>query len=308
MGQGTVYYLSISQIGVDLLVPSSEQIQWFPGHMAKTIRELKKDVKLVDAVAEIVDARIPMSSRNPQVNYILAGKPRILLLNKSSLADEQQTGRWLHYFKMKETETLAVDSKNGRGIDRFYDGLISSLRQTIGEDKASVISRRMPRIMVVGIPNVGKSSFINKILRVGKAKVENRPGVTRGKQWFTIDHRFELLDTPGILWPKIENKKSGIYLALTGAIKDQVVDTQELAIFLLMSLKTDHRKCLQSRFHLEEDELDNTDGTKLLGLIAKKRGMLLSGGNLDIERAATMLVNEFRDGRLGRITLEKVGD
>ena len=281
--------------------PDIRNIQWFPGHMTRTRRKIQESLKLVDAAVEIVDARIPMSSRNPEMDSLTAGKPRLVILNKADLADEAATKRWIAYFRSQGWAALAVDCKTGRGCNQFESALRELLSDLV-EKWESKGAHRTIRAMIVGIPNVGKSSFINRMNRGGKAKVEDRPGVTRQNQWFVIEGGTQLLDTPGVLWPKFEDQMVAMRLAFTGAIKDAVLDIEEMACELLRVLRTDYPALLVNRYKIEQPL--NEDNWELLQEIGRKRGMLLSGGEINTERAAIMLLDEYRGGKLGRITLE----
>lgn len=284
---------------------NTQNIQWFPGHMAKTKRQIIEQLKLIDAVAEIVDARIPVSSRNPDLAGIISGKPHIILLNKCDMADSNATAQWIDFYKSKGIFAIPVDCRSGKGINSFKDIVKSALADRLELYKSKGMVGKPLRVMVVGIPNVGKSSFINRIAKNSRAKVENRPGVTRGNQWFTIDKQLELLDTPGVLWPKFDDETVGEHLAFTGAVTDRIVDTELLAMRLLEILVKDYPEILEARFGISEFPEDAYDSLCLLG---KKRGMMIRGGEVDTERAANMLLEEYRNCKLGRITLEKVGD
>ncbi len=284
---------------------NTQNIQWFPGHMAKTKRQIIEQLKLIDAVAEIVDARIPVSSRNPDLAGIISGKPHIILLNKCDMADSAATAQWIDYYKGKGIFAIPVDCRSGKGINSFKDIVKSALADRLELYKSKGMVGKPLRVMVVGIPNVGKSSFINRIAKNSRAKVENRPGVTRGNQWFTIDKQLELLDTPGVLWPKFDDETVGEHLAFTGAVTDRIIDTELLAMRLLEILVRDYPEILETRFGITEFPEDAYDSLCLLG---KKRGMMMRGGEIDTERAANMLLEEYRNCKLGRITLEKVGD
>ena len=281
-----------------------QNIQWFPGHMTKTKRQIQASLKLVDAVAEIIDARIPISSRNPDLAKLIQNKPRIILLNKCDMANQTATKMWIDHFDKQGITAIAVDCKSGRGLNKFAPAVNKVMSERINRLKAKGMVNPMMRIMIVGIPNVGKSSFINKIAKQNRAKVEDRPGVTRGNQWFTIAKNLEMLDTPGVLWPKFNDKIVGEHLAFTGAVKDQILDIGLLAVRLLDFLKELKPVDFISRFKLEETDLDNIDSYELLKIIARKRGMLVSGGEVNTERAAIMLLDEFRSAKLGRITVE----
>lgn len=281
-----------------------QNIQWFPGHMTKTKRQIQASLKLVDAVAEIIDARIPVSSRNPDINKIIQNKPRVILLNKCDMANQTATKMWIDFYKKQGITAIAVDCKSGRGLNRFPQAVNEVMSEKINRLKAKGMKNPTIRIMIVGIPNVGKSSFINRISKQTRAKVEDRPGVTRGNQWFTISKNLEMLDTPGVLWPKFDDKIVGEHLAFTGAVKDQVIDIELLAVRLLDFLKQLKPAEFITRFKLEDEAWDTMDSYDLLHLIGKKRGMLMSGGAVNTERAAIMLLDEFRAAKLGRITVE----
>lgn len=281
----------------------TQNIQWFPGHMAKTRRKIKEILPLIDAVAEVVDARIPVSSRNPELKSLIGEKPLIILLNKCDMADEKATEEWIKYYKAEGITAIALDCKTGKGINLFKGTVKTALADRLKYYAEKGMVGKPLRVMVVGIPNVGKSSFINRIAGNNKAKAENRPGVTRGNQWFTIDKQLELLDTPGVLWPKFEDKTVGEHLAFTGAVKDNIIDTELLAMRLLELLKNTAPEKLTARY----GELDlNGDGYDFLCEVGKKRGMLIRGGETDTERAANMLLEEYRACKIGRITLERV--
>ena len=281
-----------------------QYIQWFPGHMTKTKRQIQASLKLVDAVAEIIDARIPVSSRNPDLNKLIQNKPRVILLNKCDMANQTATKMWIDHYAKQGITAIAVDCKSGRNMNKFPAAVNAVMKEKIERLQAKGMKNPMMRIMIVGIPNVGKSSFINKIAKQNRAKVEDRPGVTRGNQWCTISKNLEMLDTPGVLWPRFDDKIVGEHLAFTGAVKDQVIDIELLAIRLLDFLKLLKPAEFISRFKLEDMELDSIESYELLSIIGKKRGMLVSGGEIDTERAAIMLLDEFRAAKLGRITVE----
>ena len=281
-----------------------QYIQWFPGHMTKTKRQIQSSLKLVDAVAEIIDARIPVSSRNPDLNKLIQNKPRVILLNKCDMANQTATKMWIDHYAKQGITAIAVDCKSGRNLNKFPAAVNTVMKEKIQRLQAKGMKNPMMRIMIVGIPNVGKSSFINKIAKQNRAKVEDRPGVTRGNQWFTISKNLEMLDTPGVLWPRFDDKIVGEHLAFTGAVEDQVVDVELLAMRLIDFLKKLKPAEFISRFKLEETELDSIESHELLSIIGKKRGMLISGGEIDNERAAIMLLDEFRSAKLGRITVE----
>lgn len=281
-----------------------QTIQWFPGHMTKTKRQIQSSLKLVDAVAEIIDARIPVSSRNPDLAKLVQNKPRVILLNKCDMANQTATKLWIDYFKKQNLVAIPVDCKSGRGLDKFAPAVNTVMSKIIAKLKEKGMVNPTIRIMIVGIPNVGKSSFINKMVKKNRARVEDRPGVTRGNQWYTIAKNLEMLDTPGVLWPKFDDKVVGEHLAFTGAVKDQILDIELLAVRLLDFLKELKPADFLARFKLENEDIDNIESYELLKMIGKKRGMLVSGGEIDTERAAIMLLDEFRSAKLGRITVE----
>lgn len=284
----------------------AQTIQWFPGHMTKTRRKIQASLKLVDAVAEIIDARIPVSSRNPELHKIIENKPRIILMNKCDMADPSQTARWVSCYQKEGVLAIPVDCKSGRGLNQFIPKVRELLKDRIIQWEQKGMVNRTIRVMIVGIPNVGKSSFINRMAKQNRAKVEDRPGVTRGNQWFTIGKAFDLLDTPGVLWPKFDDPNVGEKLAFTGAVKDQIVDTEQLASRLLEVLRDEYSAMLAARYKLEKYDLRPLQGYELLELIGRKRGMLVSGGEIDTERASIMVLDEFRSAKLGKITLEQV--
>lgn len=281
-----------------------QTIQWFPGHMTKTKRQIQSSLKLVDAVAEIIDARIPVSSRNPDLAKLVQNKPRVILLNKCDMANQTATKMWIDYFKKQNLVAIPVDCKSGRGLDKFAPAVNTVMSHKIARLKEKGMVNPTIRIMIVGIPNVGKSSFINKMVKKNRAKVEDRPGVSRGNQWYTIAKNLEMLDTPGVLWPKFDDKTVGEHLAFTGAVKDQILDIELLAVRLLDFIKELKPADFITRFKLENEDIENIDSYELLKMIGKKRGMLVSGGEIDTERAAIMLLDEFRSAKLGRITVE----
>lgn len=280
-------------------------IQWFPGHMTKTRRQMNEDIALVDAVAEIVDARIPHSSRNPDIPSIIGKKPLIVLLNKADMADPNETKKWILSYQKKGISAFPVEGKTGRGLEAFRVGVRERLSDKLEQYRQKGMPGKSLRVMVVGIPNVGKSTLINRLVGGNKAKAENRPGVTRSRQWFSAGKQLELLDTPGILWPKFDDPLVGERLAFTGAIRDGVLEIEDLAVRLLMLLGESYRESLTERF----GELDfSGDAYDLLCQIGKKRGMMIRGGEVDTARASAMLMEEFRSAKLGRITLERAED
>ncbi len=274
-------------------------IQWFPGHMTKTRRLIEADLKMVDAVVEITDARIPESSRNPILDELVKDKPRIMIMNKCDYADDSATSRWKQYYEKQGITVIICDCRSGKGINRFLPSVKTLLSELIERRKKRGMIGKALRLMVVGIPNVGKSSFINRMAKTKKTKVGDRPGVTRGKQWVSIDKDVELLDMPGILWPKFDDQIAAQKLAYTGAIKDDVMDVEALAASLGELLLQDYPELIKARYKIAGEG-------NVLTEIAKARGMLVSGGEPDTERAAATLLDEYRGGKIGRITLEKV--
>jgi ribosome biogenesis GTPase A len=277
-------------------------IQWYPGHMTKTRRQMEEDIRLVDAVCEIVDARIPLASRNPDIDAICGGKPRMIILNRIDMADPNQTKRWAAYFRKQGLMVLETDCKNRKGTNQFAPKIRELLKEKLQRYQEKGQVGRTIRVMVVGIPNVGKSTFINQVAGRKSAKAENRPGVTRGKQWVTVERGLELLDTPGILWPKFEDPEVGLKLAYTGAVKDNVIDIETLAVRLIELLGQRYPEVLESRYKITVPE--TFQGFELLELCGRKRGMLISGGEVDTERMSRVLLEEYRSGKLGRFTFE----
>ncbi|MDE7364963.1 MAG: ribosome biogenesis GTPase YlqF [Ruminococcus sp.] len=278
-------------------------IQWFPGHMAKTKRAISANLKLVDAVVEIIDARTPLSSRNPDIDNITSSKPKIILMNKCDLADSNATSLWINYFKKKNITALAVDCKSGKNINRLIPTIKSTVLKDLMDKRQRNGTAGTPiRLMILGIPNVGKSSLINRLAGGKRAKVEDRPGVTRVKQWVKLKDNTEMLDMPGVLWHKFDNQTVAIRLAFTGAIKDDVVDIETLAMKLLIFLAENYPESLKARYKIEFDE--NTSSVDLLEKVGRKRGMIISGGEVNTERTAITVLDEFRSGKLGQITLE----
>lgn len=282
-------------------------IQWYPGHMTKTRRQMEADLKHVDIVVEIVDARIPISSRNPDIDAICGNKPRIVMLNRADQADPQLTRAWADYFnKTLGIPAATADSRAGTGVGQMAALARSALKEQIARWKEKGQVGRPIRAMVVGVPNVGKSTFINKAAKRKSAKTGDRPGVTRGKQWVSVDSGLELLDTPGILWPKFEDETTGLHLAFTGAVKDEVTDLEGLACALLELLRDRYPQAVKERYKVAE--LEGRQGWELLEDCAKNRGMRISGGEVDTERMAKLLLDEFRGSKLGRFTLEAPED
>ncbi len=276
-------------------------IQWYPGHMTKTRRQIEADLKQVDAVCEIVDARIPISSRNPDIDSICGAKPRIIVLNRMDLADSAATQKWLTYFRERGIASVATDCKTKKGISGFQPAVRSVLKEKIARNEAKGMNRPV-RVMIVGIPNVGKSTLINQISGRKGAKAENRPGVTRGKQWVTVDSSLLLLDTPGILWPKFEDPNVGMMLAYTGAVKENIIDTEELACRLAELLWKYYPQTLRDRYGIDVPE--DTPGYQLIEEMGRKRGYLLARGEIHTERMSKVLLDEYRSGKLGHFTLE----
>lgn len=283
----------------------AQSIQWFPGHMAKTRRLMAANLKLVDLVVELTDARIPQSSRNPEIDRMVGKKPRIILLNKCDVADPNLTARWCDHYRSQGIPAIPTDCRSGKGLGDIIPAARGALEAEMQRRAERGISQSLLRMMIVGIPNVGKSSLINKLAGSKRAKVEDRPGVTRGKQWVSLGGGVELLDMPGVLWPKFDDKIVGERLAFIGSIKDDILDIEHLAMRFLQAIAADYPKLLCARYRLTEEELEGKDGYELLELAGRKRGMLQSGGVVNTERAAIMLMDEFRAGKLGRITLEK---
>lgn len=287
-----------------------QNIQWFPGHMAKAEREIKKLLPLTDAVAEIVDARIPISSRNPDLDRIVSGKPRVIILNKCDMADDAATAAWVKKYSEAGIAAIPTDCRTGKGINNFSPTVKRVLADKLRGYREKGMVGKTLRVMVVGIPNVGKSTFINRIAGVGKAKSENRPGVTKGNQWYSVDKELELLDTPGVLWPKFEDKTVGEHLAFIGSVKGEVVDTEGLAVRLCEFLKEKYPRSLYDRYGIDPETVGEGDtgiiGYELLCAIGKKRGFVVRGGEIDEARTAVMLLDEFKNCKLGKITIEKV--
>ena len=277
-------------------------IQWFPGHMTKAERMIGENMKLVDAVAEVLDARIPSSSRNPDLARLAGDKPRLVILNRTDLADPAVTARWREWFRRQGIAVLETDAKSGRGVRDFGPAVRGILRDRLAALEAKGQGSRPLRVMIVGIPNVGKSTFINKVAGRKAAAAADRPGVTRGKQWITIDAGLELLDTPGVLWPKFDSREVGESLALTNAIKAEVLDREELAADFMARLRDVCPGAIEARYRFTPDPEKN--GWELLEDAARRRGFLISGGEADLERMADVLLGEYRDGKLGRISLE----
>lgn len=283
-----------------------KQIQWFPGHMAKTKRLIRESLTLVDIVIEILDARIPYSSHNPDIEKLAQNKPRLILLNKASLADPRVSALWRDSFVNNETRCIFTDCSTGQGLNEVIPAVRTLLSDKLSRYAERGMTGRTLKALVVGIPNSGKSTFINRMAGSAKAKAENRPGVTRDKQWVQTNRGLDLLDTPGVLWPKFEDKTVGENLAVTGAIKDGILDTENIASILCSRLRLLAPELLSARYKLTDDELsqNNTD-FEVLEAIGRRRGFLISGGEVNTERTSVMLLEEFRNGKIGRISLEK---
>ncbi len=288
-------------------------INWYPGHMTKTRRQMEADIKFVDLVAEIIDARIPISSRNPDIDAICGAKPRLVILNRADQADPDMTRWWAAAFRGRGWGVLETDAKSGRGVGQFAAAARGALSEQIARWREKGQVGRAVRAMVVGVPNVGKSTFINKVAGRKSAKAGDRPGVTRGKQWVTVEGGLELLDTPGILWPKFEDETTGMHLAFTGAVKDEIMDTETLACHLMALMAQRYPQALLAGYKLsalpeQGEDNDVLYGYRLLEACAAKRGMRISGGELDTERMGRILLDEYRAGKLGRFTLEQPED
>lgn len=290
-------------------------LNWFPGHMAKTRKQIAEDLKLVDIVVEILDARIPISSQNPDIKQITQNKKKIIVLNKYDLADEKENQKWIEYFNKKGHKAILVDALSGKGINET----IRLIQKEMEEDLKKIADKgrigRKIRVMIVGIPNVGKSSFINRIAKKTSAEVGNKPGVTKQKQWIRINDKIELLDTPGVLWPKFENEEVGMHLAITGTIKDDILELTEIAYTLTKFLLENYRENLVQRYSLNEkqieeilnqDQPENENIYEIMQLIGKKRGAVASGGRIDDDKTSKIILDDFRSGKLGKITIEKI--
>lgn len=276
-------------------------VQWYPGHMTKAKRQMQEDIKLIDLIIELVDARVPLSSRNPDIDELGKNKARMILLNKADLADERQNRAWMEYFKEKGIYAVSIDSRNKGSMKAVSAAITEACKEKTERDRRRGIKNRPVRAMVVGIPNVGKSTFINSYAGKACAKTGNKPGVTKGKQWIRLNKNVELLDTPGILWPKFEDQRVGLYLALIGAIKDEILNIDELSLELIKILLSDYPSVLHERYGVEED----AEPPVILGQIAENRKCISKGNELDYSKAAALLIDEFRSGKLGQITLER---
>lgn len=285
-------------------------LHWYPGHMTKAVRQMKEDIKLIDVVIELVDARIPMSSRNPDIDSLAANKSRVIVLNKADLADDRATDEWVKHFESKGLIAVKLNSKNGNGIKQVKDAIAKAAETKMARDRARGILNRPVRAIVGGIPNVGKSTFINSFAGRAVTKTGNKPGVTKGKQWIRLNKQVELLDTPGILWPKFEDKKTAEHLAFIGSIKDEVIEKRELAIKFISELEGRYEGLLAEYYGFEVFERSESEieiSIQILGLIAEKRALIKKGGEADMDKASILILDDFKNGRLGKITLENAG-
>ena len=276
-------------------------VQWYPGHMTKAMRSMQEDIKLVDLIIELLDARLPKSSRNPDINRLGQGKGRLILLNKADLADAKENERWLKYFKASGAEAVLLDSRSNSGMNEIRSAVKAACREKTERDRRRGIKNRPVRAMVAGIPNVGKSTFINSFAKKAVAKTGNKPGVTKGKQWIRLSNELELLDTPGVLWPKFEDETVGLHLAMTGSINDEILPREELGLAIADFMKSSYPGRLNERYGIDEE----ADDAELLTAIAIRLGCLKKGGESDTERAAVLLTDDLRAGRLGRISIER---
>lgn len=276
--------------------------QWYPGHMTKAVRQMKEDIKLIDLVIELLDARIPLSSRNPDIDTLSQNKARLVLLNKADLADEEQNNKWVKYFNDKGIVALKINSKNKQGIKEINNAVNVACAEKIERNRKKGIINRPIRAMVVGIPNVGKSTFINAYAGRAAAKTGNKPGVTKGKQWIRLSKTLELLDTPGILWPKFDDQQIGMHLAFIGSMNDNILDITELAFQLIKKLKENYNDAIPTRFGIEDDE----DPVEIMYKVAEVRGCKLKGNKPDLDKTCSIIMDEFRAGKLGKITLDRL--
>lgn len=290
-------------------------INWYPGHMAKTKRQIAEDLRLIDVVIELRDARIPVSSQNPDMKELIKNKKQIIVLNKSDLADERETTKWINYYKNKGLSAISIDSNSGKGINNIEKEIDILMKKEMEENAAKGRTGRPIRVLVLGIPNVGKSSFINRISKKTTMQVGNKPGVTKQKQWIRLSNNIELLDTPGVLWPKFESEEVAMNLAYTGTIKDEILPKVEIAYSLLRFLLYNYREKLIERYKLNKDEIEsileqdneeNINIYEIMQLIGKKRGCIVSGGNVDDEKVSNIILEDFRTCKLGKITLETI--
>ena len=309
------YLLVKKEKGCEKMEESRTNINWYPGHMAKTRRQITEDLKLVDIVIELLDARIPISSQNPNIAEITKNKKKIIVLNKCDLSDDMQNKKWIEYFKNKGITAVLVDSNSGKGIDNCIKEIENIMKEELELQAAKGRTGRRIKAMILGIPNVGKSSFINRIAKRTTANVGNKPGVTKQKQWIRINEKIELLDTPGVLWPKFESEEVALNLCFTGSIKEEILDKLEIAYKLTEFLLKNYRKKLCDRYKITEDFIEeilaqeqpeNYNVYKIMLEIGRKRGCIMSGGRVDEEKTARILLDEFKNGQLGKITIERV--
>ena len=285
-------------------------LHWYPGHMTKAVRQMKEDIKLIDVVIELVDARIPISSRNPDIDSLAVGKSRVIILNKADMADDKATEAWIQYFKEKNLIAVKLNSKSGNGIKQVKDAITKAAEAKMARDRARGILNRPVRAIVGGIPNVGKSTFINSFAGRAVTKTGNKPGVTKGKQWIRLNKQVELLDTPGILWPKFEDRITAEHLVFIGSIRDEVIEKRELAIKFVIELEENYRGILAGYYgfdNIEKNENDTEFAMQLLREIAEKRMLVKKGGEVDTDKAAILILDDFKNGKLGKITLENAG-
>lgn len=285
-------------------------LHWYPGHMTKAVRQMKEDIKLIDVVIELVDARIPISSRNPDIDSLAVGKSRVIILNKADMADDKATEAWIQYFKEKNLIAVKLNSKSGNGIKQVKDAITKAAEAKMARDRARGILNRPVRAIVGGIPNVGKSTFINSFAGRAVTKTGNKPGVTKGKQWIRLNKQVELLDTPGILWPKFEDRITAEHLAFIGSIRDEVIEKRELAIKFVIELEENYRGILAGYYGFDNIEKNGNDtefAMQLLREIAEKRMLVKKGGEVDTDKAAILILDDFKNGKLGKITLENAG-
>lgn len=285
-------------------------LHWYPGHMTKAVRQMKEDIKLIDVVIELMDARIPISSRNPDIDSLAVGKSRVIILNKADMADDKATEAWIQYFKEKNLIAVKLNSKSGNGIKQVKDAITKAAEAKMARDRARGILNRPVRAIVGGIPNVGKSTFINSFAGRAVTKTGNKPGVTKGKQWIRLNKQVELLDTPGILWPKFEDRITAEHLAFIGSIRDEVIEKRELAIKFVIELEENYRGILAGYYgfdNIEKNENDTEFAMQLLREIAEKRMLVKKGGEVDTDKAAILILDDFKNGKLGKITLENAG-
>lgn len=282
-------------------------INWYPGHMAKTKRQIINDLKLIDVVIEVLDARIPISSHNPDLDDVIKNKKKIVLLNKSDLSEEKENKRWVEEFKKHNTKAVIIDANLGKGIDESIRAIKEIMQKEIEKDIARGKVGKMIRVLILGIPNVGKSSYINRATKKVSAKVGNKPGVTVQKQWIKLDKNIEMLDTPGVLWPKFQNEEIALNLAFTGTIKDDILERTEIAYSLLKFLLKDYKENIAERYKIENiEQISEKQIVELMEVIGQKRGAIVSGGKVDFEKTSRIILDDFRTGKLGKITLEKV--